>query len=77
MSVTAFILIIVDVGEEKNVLERVKADFSEYVKEAWVTYGEYDLIIKIDVPSMTKLDEVVTGIRKVRGVRRTSTLIAA
>lgn len=77
MSITAFILVITDVGEEKKVVERVKAEFSEYVKEAWITYGEYDAIIKVKVPNMMKLDEVVTGIRKVRGVRRTTTLIAA
>lgn len=77
MPITAFVLVLTDVGEEKRVVERVKAEFKDYVKEAWITYGEYDAVIKVEVPNMMKLDEVVTGIRQVKGVRRTTTLIAA
>jgi DNA-binding Lrp family transcriptional regulator len=73
--VAAFILIVVDSGAEKRIAEKL-SDLAG-VDEVDVIYGDYDLIAKIQVPDISKLgDFIINNIRSVKGVRRTSTLIA-
>lgn len=48
------------------------------VKEVITTYGEYDIIIKVEVKSLDDLDMFVFGkLRTVEGVEATTTLIHA
>jgi len=48
------------------------------VKEVIVTYGEYDVIIKVEVANLTDLDEFVFHrLRTIQGVEATTTLIKA
>lgn len=48
------------------------------VKEVITTYGEYDIIIKVEVNSLEHLDEFVFGkLRTIEGVEATTTLINA
>lgn len=71
---TAIILINTEVAAEDEVLEELKK--VEYVKEAYVVYGVYDIVAKIVTPNMDKLREVVTyHIRRLAKVRSTITLI--
>ena len=71
---TAIILINTEVAAEDEVLEELKK--VEYVKEAYVVYGVYDIVAKIVTPNMDKLREVVTcHIRRLAKVRSTVTLI--
>ena len=71
---TAIILINTEVAAEDEVLEELKK--VEYVKEAYVVYGVYDIVAKIVTPNMDKLREVVTYyIRRLAKVRSTVTLI--
>ncbi|MCS7105129.1 MAG: Lrp/AsnC ligand binding domain-containing protein [Thermofilaceae archaeon] len=72
---TAYVLISTDVGAEREVLERLK-EFPE-VEEAYVVYGIYDLVVKIDVERQEDLREVLTNkLRKLDKVRSTLTMIA-
>ena len=74
--VTAYILIISDIGTEKKIIETL-TDI-DFVEEADILYGEYDIIAKIKVDEVSKLsDSVLVNIRSIPGVKRTSTLIVA
>ena len=70
----AFILLNVESGSEDVVLKQLKS--LEVVKEAYVSYGVYDLIIKIKANTMEELKSSVTNnIRTINKVRSTLTLI--
>lgn len=48
------------------------------VEEVITTYGEYDIIVKVNVDSLEKLDEFVFHkLRTIEGVESTTTLIHA
>ncbi|MFH2111881.1 MAG: Lrp/AsnC ligand binding domain-containing protein [Candidatus Bathyarchaeota archaeon] len=48
------------------------------VKEVITTYGEYDIIIKVEVESLEHLDDFVfSKLRTIDGVEATTTLIHA
>lgn len=48
------------------------------VKEVITTYGEYDMIIKVEVESLDKLDDFVFNkLRVIEGIELTTTLINA
>ncbi len=74
--VTAFILMIIELGMEYDVARRIKEEIPA-VKEVHVTYGEYDIVAKIVVGNLKELDEVVTKIRGMPGVKSTTTLISS
>jgi DNA-binding Lrp family transcriptional regulator len=70
----AYVLFNVGSGLEDRVLEEVKA--VEGVQDAYVSYGVYDLIVKVGADSMEQLKELVTHrLRMIRNVRSTLTLI--
>lgn len=74
--VTAYILITSKSGEEKNVLESLRK--LEDVKEAKIVYGEYDIVAKIQVEDVGKLNDfLLEQIRPIQSVEKTSTLIVA
>jgi len=70
----AFVLFNVESGSEDQVLKDAK-DIGG-VQETYVSYGVYDLIIKVKADSMEQLKEVVTHrLRTIKKVRSTLTLI--
>jgi len=70
----AFVLLNVETGSEENVLKHLKS--LGVVEEAYVSYGVYDLIIKVKADTMEQLKEVVTSkIRATNQVQSTLTLI--
>jgi DNA-binding Lrp family transcriptional regulator len=70
----AYVLLNVETGSEDNVLKRLKS--IGVVDEAYVSYGVYDLIIKVKADTMEELKEEVTHkIRTTNQVRSTLTLI--
>jgi len=73
--VTAFVLVLTTAGKERETLEKLK-EIPE-VKEAYVVYGEYDLLLKVEAETLKALDDVIMGkIRRLPEVQLTSTLIA-
>jgi len=59
---------------DKDVFLNVKK--LSQVKEAIVVYGEYDLLVRIDVPLMEDLDTFIFDtIRMISGVESSTTLI--
>ncbi len=70
----AFVLINVESGAEEEVVGELKK--IEGIKEAYYSYGVYDIVTKIEAESMEKLKELVTKkVRTINKVRSTLTLI--
>ncbi len=74
--ITSYTLIRVLPANDKNVYETIKT-FNE-VKEVILTYGEYDLIIKVESDSLENLDHFIFNqLRTIVGVAATTTLLEA
>ncbi|MCS7104924.1 MAG: Lrp/AsnC ligand binding domain-containing protein [Thermofilaceae archaeon] len=71
--VLAFVLASVKTGLEYDVISEVKR--IEGVKEAYITYGVWDAVIRVEVESLHELDKVVSLIRSIKGVENTTTLV--
>jgi DNA-binding Lrp family transcriptional regulator len=70
----AFVLINVETGSEEEIVGELRKISG--VEEAYFSYGVYDIITKINAPSMEKLKEMVTKkVRALTKVRSTLTLI--
>jgi len=70
----AFIVINAEMGSEEEVLDELKK--LEGVKEAYLVYGVYDIIAKVEADSMEELKEAVTWkVRKINKVRSTLTML--
>ncbi|MHA1991931.1 MAG: Lrp/AsnC ligand binding domain-containing protein [Candidatus Hodarchaeales archaeon] len=70
----AYVLINAEVGAEETVLDQIKNIPS--VKEAYIVYGVYDLVVRLEATDMTLLkDEITEHIRKIELVRSTLTMI--
>lgn len=69
----AFVLASVKTGLEYDVISEVKK--IEGVKEAYITYGVWDAVIRVEVESLHELDKVVSLIRSIKGVENTTTLV--
>ncbi|HUS51226.1 MAG TPA: Lrp/AsnC ligand binding domain-containing protein [Candidatus Paceibacterota bacterium] len=70
----AFVLFNVGSGSEDKVLAEAKK--IKGVQEVYVSYGVYDLLVKIKADSMEELKELVTHkLRNIENVRSTLTLI--
>ena len=70
----AYILLTIEDGVEDNVLRQIKN--IESVEQSYVSYGVYDLIIKIKADTIQELGYVVTHrIRQIKQVQSTLTLL--
>ena len=70
----AYILLTIEDGIEDNVLRQIKN--IESVEQSYVSYGVYDLIIKIKADTIQELRYVVTHkIRQIKQVQSTLTLL--
>ena len=70
----AFVFINADIGSEQEVLEQLRKIDS--VKEAYMVYGVYDIVAKVDALTNDDLREVVTSkVRKLSKVRSTLTMM--
>mgnify|MGYP000533551477 CR=1 FL=1 len=75
LPVVIYVLIVTEIGKEsevKTALEKIKG-----VTEAKTVYGEYDVVARLETPTLKELDEIVTMMRKIPGIIRTVTLISA
>lgn len=68
-------LINTQAGKEREVVKEAKK--FPGITEAKVVYGEYDVIIRIELNDFSILSETVTLIRKISGITKTVTLISA
>jgi DNA-binding Lrp family transcriptional regulator len=75
LPVKAYFMAIVKRGTEHEVARRLGK--IEGVTEALVTYGLWDIIVRIEAENMGKLDALITEMRKMEDIVQTSTLIGA
>ncbi len=74
--ITAFILIVVKSGTEKEVVNALE-DVKE-VKEVKIVYGQYDIVAKIELEDIGELNSfLLKNVRSIPGIVDSSTLIAA
>lgn len=72
----AYVLITTEVGAEEEVREKLLKE--PEIKEAYVVFGVYDIIAKIEAESMEQIRKIVTWkIRSIDKVTSTQTLIVA
>ena len=72
--IRAFVMLNVESGSEENLLKQIKS--LSNVEEAYVSYGVYDIIIKVKANTMEDLKEAVTRkIRAINQVQSTLTLV--
>ena len=72
--ITAFVLAITESGSEREVLSALEG--MEEVKEKWNVYGDYDILIKLEVDNLDKLNEfLIQKLRKVENLSMTTTMI--
>lgn len=72
--IRAYILIIVEQGiGSKIAVELIKR---KEVKDVEVVYGEYDMVVKVEMPGMEDLKKFITELRSHRDIKRTATMIA-
>lgn len=70
----AYILLNVEGGSEDEVLNQIKNIGG--IEQAYVSYGVYDLILKVKADTMQELRDVVTHkIRQIKQVQSTLTLL--
>jgi len=70
----AFVFMNIDTGGEQEVLNQLRTITN--VKEAYLVYGVYDLVARIEAETMDKLKEIVTWkVRRLDKVRSTLTTI--
>lgn len=69
----AFVLINVEIGLEKKMLDALKA--IPEVKEAHQLYGVYDIIARMESDTMLNLKDAIIKVRQLEKVRSTLTMI--
>jgi len=76
MSVLAYVLVTLNPGTEKNILEKV-THFNEVTRVSMM-YGEYDAIIKVCTENLDELNQFLTDkLRVLPDIFQTATLIVA
>ncbi len=72
----AYVMINCENGFEESIIERLKE--IRGVKEVLGTYGNYDIVAKVESSSLEELREtVVLKIRRLKNIRCTTTLLCA
>ncbi|MGD8545541.1 MAG: Lrp/AsnC ligand binding domain-containing protein [Candidatus Bathyarchaeota archaeon] len=72
--ITAYVLLQIKPGMDRNVLNSVKELIQ--VKVIETVYGEYDMLIKVEVKRLEALDSFIFDtIRTIKGVESSTTLI--
>jgi DNA-binding Lrp family transcriptional regulator len=71
---SAYLLLNVETGTEEEVIEKLRG--LPEVKEAWMVYGVYDIIVRVETEAMEELKNIVSWtIRRLDRVRSTMTMI--
>lgn len=72
--ITVYVLLRIKPGMDRNVLRNVKK--LTQVKAVETVYGEYDMLIKVEIETLEALDSFIFDtIRTIKGVDGSTTLI--
>lgn len=70
----AYLMVLADTGKEYEIVQKMKEN--QEVSEAYIVYGAWDVICKIETETMAKLNSIVLDLRRIPYVKRSMTLIA-
>jgi DNA-binding Lrp family transcriptional regulator len=73
--VKAYVVATVKRGREHDAAQKIRR--MKEVTEVLVTYGLYDVVVRIEAQSLGQLDKIVTDIRQMAEIQQTSTLVGA
>jgi len=73
--VKAYVVATVKRGTEHDAAQKIRK--IKEVTEVLVTYGLYDVVVRIEAKSLGPLDKIVTDIRQMAEIKQTSTLLGA
>ena len=73
--IIGFVLVHVSAGTEHQVIETILE--IEDISEAYVTFGSWDIIARIETKKIGKLESIIGEIRKISDVVQTTTLLAS
>ena len=73
--VKAYVVATVKRGMEHDAAQKIRQ--MKEVTEVLVTYGLYDIVVRIEAKSLGQLDKIVTEIRQMAEIKQTSTLVGA
>jgi len=73
--VKAYFMAIVKKGTEHEVAEKLRKLGG--VADALVTYGLYDIVVRIEAQNLGQLDALITEMRKIEEILQTTTLVGA
>ncbi len=73
--VKAYLVANVKQGAEHKVAQKIRE--MKEVTEVLVTYGLWDLIVRIEAETLGHLDKIITDIRQIEEIKQTSTLIGS
>ena len=71
--VKAYFVATVKRGTEHEVAEKIRK--TKEVSEVIVTYGLYDLVVRIEAESLGHLDKIITDIRLIDEIEQSTTLV--
>ena len=70
----AYVLLNCELGSEESTIQKLKN--VNFVKEVWGTFGEYDILAKLESRSSEELNKTISSeIRHLETVRATTTLL--
>jgi DNA-binding Lrp family transcriptional regulator len=73
--VKAYFMAIVKKGTEHEVSEKIRK--LNGVTDATVTYGLYDIVVRIEAQNLGQLDSLITEMRRIEEILQTTTLVGA
>jgi DNA-binding Lrp family transcriptional regulator len=73
--VKAYVVATVKRGREHDAAQKIRK--TKEVTDVLVTYGLYDIVVRIEAKSLGQLDKIVTDIRQMAEIQQTSTLVGA
>ena len=74
MTAKAFVLINTELGSEVDAIRQIKS--IPGVTEAYLVYGTYDIIVRVDGDSLDKVKETIThNLRTMPNVRSTLSMV--
>ena len=71
--VVAFVLLVTDSNSTETIFNEVQA--IDKVKEVHLIYGDYDLIIKVELNNLQEMTSFMMDLRKKFDIKKSSTLI--
>jgi len=73
--VIAYMLLITDPGRERDIINEIRK--IKAVSECRAVYGEFDVFVRLEVPDLKVLDEIVTQVRQIPGAIHSKTLVGS